>query len=176
MGFKKQIHTKTRGGIEAITRRKRVLLVDQFPIVRLALSEWINRTPDLILCGTADDEARGLTAVTQLKPDVVVTEILGQQDLGLIRSLHQRYPELPILVFSFRDEGWYAPRALEAGADGYLMKGVSIESLVNGIRETLEGRLVLSPEMRAQLLAKCLRRRRNLKRLGNHRCDYSPFE
>ena len=150
--------------------------MDQFPIVRLALSEWINQTPDLILCGIAPNEAKALTAATQLKPDVVVTEILDQQDFESIRSLHQRFPQLPILVFSFRDEGWYAPRALEAGADGYLMKGVSVEVLLNGIRETLEGRVVLSSEMRARLLMKCLRRRRNLKRLSNHRCDCSLFE
>jgi DNA-binding NarL/FixJ family response regulator len=79
-------------------------------------------------------------------------------------------------VFSFRDEGWYAPRALEAGADGYLMKGVTVEDLLNGIRQALEGRVVLSAEMRVRLLLKCLRRHRNCKRLGNRRCGGSPFE
>src|SRR5690349_13080287 len=92
--------------------RKRVFLVDQFPISRLAVSEWLKRTPDLAVCGEADSEAPALTAVGRLAPDLVVTEVLRQQDLGFIRSLHKRYPRLPILVFSFRDEHWYAPRAL----------------------------------------------------------------
>jgi DNA-binding NarL/FixJ family response regulator len=95
-----------------------------------------------------------------LKPDLVVTEILRAQDLGFIRNLHQRHPGLPILVFSFRDEGWYAPLALAAGADGYLMKGVSVAELVEGIRRILLGRMVLSPTVRAQLQEKCGRRSR----------------
>jgi DNA-binding NarL/FixJ family response regulator len=55
-----------------------------------------------------EDPAGALRAVLDLKPDIVVTEIMRAQDLDFIRSLHQQNPHLPILVFSFRDEGWYA--------------------------------------------------------------------
>jgi DNA-binding NarL/FixJ family response regulator len=155
------------------TGRRRVFVVDQFPITRLAVSEWLGLTPDLGVCGEADDESTAFTALRHSKPDLVVTEVLHQQDLGFIRSLHERYPKVPILVFSFRDEEWYAPRALEAGADGYLMKGVSPAGLVDGIRAALEGRVVLSPQMRARLLVKCTRRRRlsaSLRRARPRRC------
>lgn len=140
--------------------RKRVLLVDQFPVTRSAVSDWLRETSDLALCGEADNANLAFNAVGELKPDVVVTEVLAQQDLGFIRQLHGRYPRLPILVFSFRDEEWYAGRALEAGADGYLMKGVSRAGFLDGIRATMEGRIVLSPQMRARLLQKCTARRR----------------
>jgi DNA-binding NarL/FixJ family response regulator len=146
--------------INAGDKRKRVFLVDHFPISRLAIGEWLSLTDDLSVCGEADNEEAALAGVRRLKPDVVVTEVLRQQDLGFIRGLHKRYPRLPILVFSFRDEEWYAARALEAGADGYLMKGMSPAGLVNGIRSALEGRVVLSSEMRAQLLLKCASRRK----------------
>jgi DNA-binding NarL/FixJ family response regulator len=136
-------------------RRHRVFLVDQFPVSRLAVSEWLKETPDLTVCGEADGPTRALAAVADLKPDVVVTEILRQQDLGFVQSLRERHPGLPILVFSFRDEEWYAPRALAAGADGYLMKGVSKDGLLEGIRGALAGRVVLSLEMRARMLRKC---------------------
>jgi two-component system, NarL family, response regulator FusR len=136
-------------------RRKRVFLVDQFPVSRVAVSEWLKETPDLTVCGEADSPTRAVTAVADVKPDVVVTEILRQQDLGFIQILRARHPGLPILVFSFRDEEWYAPRALEAGADGYLMKGVSKDGLLEGIRGALAGRVVLSLEMRARMLRKC---------------------
>ncbi len=145
---------------EMTGHRRRVFLVDQFPIVRAAVSEWLERTPDLTLCGQADCVTSGLAGIRRLKPDVVVTEILCQQDLGFIKVLHRRHPRLPILVFSFRDEGWYAPRALEAGADGYLMKGVSMDRLVSGIRAASQGQVVLSPEMKTHPLVKCLSRRR----------------
>ena len=153
---------KRRNSIDVAPRRRRVFLVDQFPITRMAVCEWLKVTPDLSLCGQADSEEAALKAVERLEPDIVVTEVLRQQDLGFIRSLHKRHPTVPILVFSFRDEEWYAPRALEAGADGFLMKGTSPTGLVDGIRATLEGRVVLSRKVRAQLLMKCTRRGRSI--------------
>jgi DNA-binding NarL/FixJ family response regulator len=124
----------------------------------MAVSDWIKQTVDLSVCGEAGTEEVAFSALRHLEPDIVVTEVLRQQDLGFIRNLHRR-PRLPILVFSFRDEEWYAPRALEAGADGYLMKGVSLTRLMDGVRAALEGRVVLSPQMRARMLLKCTRRR-----------------
>jgi len=137
---------------------RRVFLVDQSQIVRLAAAEWLNRTPDLVVCGQADNATVALKAITRSKPDIVVTEILVQEDLDFIKVLRQRHPRSPILVFSLMDEMSYAPQALEAGADGYLLKGVSLEGLEGAIRGALEGRLVLSPNMRYQLLVKCTRR------------------
>jgi DNA-binding NarL/FixJ family response regulator len=171
-----EIPAKTRSGRRPAAPRKRVLCVDPFPIVRAALSDWINRTPDLVLCGTAGTEASALTAVAQLEPDVVVTEILDQQDLGLIRHLRGRHPPLPILVFSFRDEGWYAPRALEAGANGYLTKGTSVDGLLRAIRQVLEGRVVLSRELRSQPLPKGLHRSTGFRPRSFRLCNPSPVE
>jgi len=164
---------KTETRTQSVPARRRVFLVDQFPISRLAVCEWLKHTPDLSLCGEADHEQAAFKALRQARPDIVVTEVLRQQDLGFIRDLHTRYPSLPILVFSFRDEEWYAPRALEAGADGFLMKGVSPSRLVAGIRATLEGRVVLSPEMRATLLLKCTKHgnRSMTWRRGRSGCD-----
>jgi DNA-binding NarL/FixJ family response regulator len=140
----------------------------------LAVAEWLKQTPDLTLCGEADSALTALQAVVRLKPDIVVTEILRQQDLGFIHSLHEQHPRLPILVFSFRDETWYAPLALAAGADGYLMKGVSVAQLAEGIRRTLEGRVVLSPHMRAEFLSKCVRRSWSSPMPRRTRCGRSP--
>jgi DNA-binding NarL/FixJ family response regulator len=58
-----------------------------------------------------------------------------------------QYPHLPILVFSFRDEEWYAPQVLNAGADGFLQKRVDRSALVEGTRGTFAGRVVLSRAM-----------------------------
>ena len=137
-------------------RRRRVFLVDHFPISRTVVAEWLKETRDLVLCGQADNVESALASIGRLKPDVVVTEIIRQQDLGFILGLRSRYPRLPILVFSFRDEDWYAPRALEAGADGFVEKGVDRSVLVEGIRGTLVGRVVLSPAMSRLTLKKAL--------------------
>jgi DNA-binding NarL/FixJ family response regulator len=143
------------GDITDAGRRKRVFLVDHFAISRIAVSEWLKETPDLTVCGEADNAASALTAIGNLKPDIIVTEIIRQQDLGFIHGLRSRYPRLPILVFSFRDEEWYAPRVLDAGASGFLTKAVGKRVLLDGIRSMLAGRLVLSREMRRLVLRRC---------------------
>lgn len=139
-------------------RAKRVLVVDTFRLSRLAVAKLLKDSDDLAYCGEADSFSRALKAVARLKPDVVVTEILLHQDFDLIHELRRRHPRLPILVFSYRDEDWYAPRSLEAGADGFLSKAVTAQELMDSIRAVAGGRLVLSARIREQLLAKCMRR------------------
>ena len=131
--------------------RGRIFVVDDQPLMRIAVTDWINRTDDLELCGEADSAEHALKVLEQAKPSLVLTEILQPHDFSFIQSLHRRHHRLPILVFSFRDEAWYAPRALAAGACGYLMKNVQGARLVTGIHDALKGRLVFSPEIRTHL-------------------------
>jgi len=131
--------------------RERIFVVDDQPLMRIAVTDWINRTDDLELCGEADSTEQALKVLERVRPNLVLTEIVQPQDFSFIRSLHRRHHRLPILVFSFRDEGWYAPRALAAGACGYLMKNVQGARLVTGIHDALKGRLVFSPEIRTHL-------------------------
>ena len=121
---------------------------------REALSSRINRSSGLKVCGEAIGEAVAFEMVRRLRPNPVLTEIMRPQDLGFVRELHQHNPLLPILVFSFRDEEAYAPKVLDAGARGYLAKGVDGDTLVAGIRKVLNERMVLSPGMAARLRRK----------------------
>jgi len=131
--------------------RERIFVVDDQPLMRIAVTDWINRTDDLELCGEADSTEQALKVLERVRPNLVLTEIVQPQDFSFIRSLHRRHHRLPILVFSFRDEGWYAPRALAAGACGYLMKNVGGAGLLAGIHDALNGHLVISPEIKARL-------------------------
>jgi len=139
----------------------RIFIVNGVSIWREALLNAINRAPDLEVCGLAFDELSAYEQVSRLRPHLILTEILRPQDLGFIRELHRRHPRLPILAFSFRDEEAYAPRALEAGACGYLMKDAGGDTLLAGIRKALKGRRVLSPVM-----AQRLRRRQGRSKTG----------
>jgi DNA-binding NarL/FixJ family response regulator len=131
--------------------RQRVLIVNGTKGWCDAMSSRINRYPGLQVCGEALGERAGLEMVRRLRPNLLLTEIVRAQDLGFIRGAHRRHRRLPILVFSFRDEEAYAPLALQAGARGYLMKGVAGGAFLAGIREALSGRRVLSPLMRQRL-------------------------
>ena len=145
------------GAVRGSRKAGRVLVIDPFPGSRKALAEALEQTHDLVLCGQTDNPSRALGMVRRLKPRVVVAEIATAEGLDLIRALRRRHPRLPILVYTFLDEEWHAPRALEAGADGFLRKGIGPAGLADGIRGALEGRLVLSPRTRERLLGKCVR-------------------
>ena len=116
-----------------------------------AIAGQLARTPDLRVCGKAFGEQDAFEKASRLHPKLVLTEIFRPQDLRFIREMPRRHPHLLVLVFSFRDEESYAPRAWEAGVCGYLMKNVDSDAPVAGIRKVLEGFLVLSPAMTAQL-------------------------
>jgi len=144
--------TKTRAPSQRRGEGKRsgILIVDDMTAVRKAVGKWINRFPDLQVCGQAMGEKAAFDKINELRPGLVLTEILRPRDLGFIRELHRRYPRLPILVFSHQDEEAYASRAVAVGARGYLMKGVDGDRLVAGIRSALKGRVVLSHAMFAR--------------------------
>jgi DNA-binding NarL/FixJ family response regulator len=142
---------QTGARLSAGRRRCRILIVDDMAAVCVAVTNWLNRFPDLHVCGHAGSEETALTKITALHPGLVLSEMLRPKECGFIQELHRRHPRLPILVFSHRDEEAYAPLALEAGACGYLMKGVDGDMLVAGIRDALKGRVVLSRAMAARL-------------------------
>jgi DNA-binding NarL/FixJ family response regulator len=70
----------------------------------------------------------------------------------LITSLKREFPKLPILVLSQYDEKFYAERALQAGASGYVMKEAATEHLLSALRMVLDGKIYLSPAMAARLI------------------------
>jgi two-component system invasion response regulator UvrY len=125
---------------DRVCRRKQVFLVDWHALMRSAVAEWINRSPNLEVCGAAGDMSQAFRAVERLRPDVVVSEIMRPHDLGFIRQLHRRHPRLPILVFTIQDAAEFAARTREAGASGYLMKRASGDQLIQGIRAVLRYR------------------------------------
>jgi DNA-binding NarL/FixJ family response regulator len=135
-------------------QRKRILMVDDHPLMREGVARWIEGTPDLDVCGEAESAAQAITLVEKLKPDLVLTDISlpGRNGLELIKDLQALRPALPVLVLSMHEESLYAGRALRAGARGYIMKRAGGDRLVEAIREVLRGRIALNPEMATHLL------------------------
>ena len=136
------------------TPRRRILVVDDHPLMREGVAQWIQRAPDLEVCGEAGSAAAALALAGKLKPDLILIDISmpGRGGLDFIRDLQNLHPALPVLVLSMHDEVLYAARALRAGARGYLMKGVGGSHVVKSIRDVLEGRIAVSPKMMSHLL------------------------
>ena len=134
--------------------RCKVFLVDDHPIVRQGLALFIDREPDLMVCGEADGATSALQAIREVAPDFVVLDISldGPDGLELLKTLRVRYPNLPVLVLSMHDEAVYAERALRAGANGYIMKQEATDRVLTAIRHILGGDVYLSDRLTKRML------------------------
>lgn len=146
---------------EATRMRKktRILVVDDHPIVRQGLALMINREPDMLVCGEAEEAHSALRAVPELQPDVLIVDISlnGPDGIELVKSVRVRDPRLPILVLSMHDESLYAERALRAGANGYIMKQEATEKVLIAVRRILKGDVYLSDRMSGKMLQQYVR-------------------
>jgi DNA-binding NarL/FixJ family response regulator len=138
----------------SLSQRRRVLVVDDHPIVREGIAQLLDRQADLCACGEATDIESALRSVRELAPDVVVIDLsLGREaGLDLIERLAVLSPGLPMLALSMHDESLYARRALQAGARGYIMKQEGTELLLKALRTVLVGEVYVSERVNASLL------------------------
>ena len=136
--------------------KKKVLLVNDHPIVRERLAELIGQEADLAVCGEAEDARQALVAVKATSPDIAIVDITLKDTYGieLIKQLKELYPGLPVLVLSMHDESLYGERALRAGARGYLNKQEATKKVIDAIRRVLAGDVYVSEKMAAALLRK----------------------
>ena len=137
-------------------RKKKVLIVDDHPILRKGLSLLINQESDLVVQGEAEDARKALEMIEKLKPDMVIVDISlpGVDGLELLKNIRLRHAELPALVVSMHDESLFAERALRAGARGYIMKQEAVEKVLVAIRRVLAGEIFVSNKIATKMLEK----------------------
>lgn len=136
------------------TKKSRVFVIDDHPIVRQGLALLINREPDLAVCGEAEDAHTALQLVPTIKPDILVVDISlnGPDGLDLLKNVRIRYPQLPVLILSMHDESIYAERALRAGAQGYIMKQEATEKVLVALRRILSQEIYVSERISNRML------------------------
>lgn len=139
--------------IAAKSKRRRVFLVDDHPLVREWLASLVALQPDLEVCGQAEDAPAALAAVQELHPDIVVVDLTLPRSSGLelIKDLRAQSAKLRVLVLSMHDEVTIAERALRAGANGYAVKRESSPEILEAIRAVLAGKFYASPALATQL-------------------------
>src|SRR5579884_1188256 len=150
------METKSQSMPRTQTERSRILIVDDHPLFREGLQQMIDRTPDLAVCGEAEDVAEALKAIPELKPALVLVDIsLGAgSGIDLIKAIKAKYEDLPVLVISMHDESLYAERALRAGAMGYVMKHERGKRVLAAISRVLGGDIYVSEKMATSMLSK----------------------
>ncbi|AKU94382.1 DNA-binding response regulator, LuxR family [Labilithrix luteola] len=136
-------------------RRRKVLLVDDHPVVREGLAGLIGRDPELCVCAEAGSITEAMKAVEEERPDAAVIDIsLGTENgLDLVSRLRTEGHELRILVLSMHDEMLFGLRSLRSGANGYVMKHEATDYLITAIHQILGGRVFVSPPVSDRLLS-----------------------
>jgi DNA-binding NarL/FixJ family response regulator len=134
--------------------KKRILVVDDHPIVRQGLALMLNREADFVVCGEAEDANGAMFVLASARPDVLIVDISlnGPDGLDLLKNIRTTHPTLPVLILSMHDESIYAERALRAGANGYIMKQEATEKVLVAVRRILRGEIYVSDRIANRLL------------------------
>jgi DNA-binding NarL/FixJ family response regulator len=137
-------------------RKARILIVDDHPIAREGLAQLINEESDLTVCWQAENAEQAMQQIRADKPDLAIVDVSLRDSSGLelVKNIKAQSAGVPILVFSMHEESFFAERALQAGALGYLTKQEPTEAILVAIRRILGGGIYLSEQMTGWLLKK----------------------
>jgi DNA-binding NarL/FixJ family response regulator len=132
----------------------RILLVDDDPLVRAALSLMLGGQADQEIVGEAADGREGVELAQRLRPDVVLMDVRmpGMSGLEATRVLHSRPDPPRVIVLTTFDADDYVLGAIAAGADGFLLKDTPPAEIVAAIRKVAEGEAMLSPSVTRTLI------------------------
>lgn len=138
-----------------VTRRNRVLLVDDEVLVRTGLRLILEGSADLEIVGEAGDGHEAIAAVRDTAPDVVLMDIRmpGMDGLSATETLLAEHPGLKIIVLTTFDTDEFVLSALRRGASGFLLKDTRPVELVDAVVHVAAGRIMLSPSVTKQLVA-----------------------
>ncbi len=134
----------------------RILIVDDHPVVREGLAGMIGTQPDLLVVGEAGNGIEAIRVATATKPDLILMDLQMPQMDGAeaIRQIRKDCPDARVLVLTAFDTDERILHAVEAGAQGYLLKGTPRDDLFRAIRIVAEGGSLLQPSVAAKLLTR----------------------
>ncbi len=113
----------------------------------------IHSSDGFIVCGEAGNAADAMIVVRKERPDLVIVDVgLPDRDgIELTRILTKKFPEVAVLILSMHEEAYYAERALQAGARGYMVKHDAVEKIHVALNDVLAGQRYLSPAIASQM-------------------------
>ncbi len=133
---------------------KRIIIVDDHPIVREGFAKLINSEKNFEVVGKAEDASEALELIQKLKPDVAMVDLSLKNSNGieLIKDLQALCPEVKVLVVSLHDEEIYAERVLRAGARGFIMKAEAVDDIITAVGKVAGGEIYLSSKMQSKMI------------------------
>lgn len=138
--------------------RARILLVDDHPMMRKGVVQLLEFEDGLEVVGEAGSGEEALRMAAELQPDMILLDLnmKGMTGLDTLRAMRENGEDARIVVFTVSDDRNDVINVLRAGADGYLLKDMDPERLLEHIRQAATGQLTISPQL-TQVLAQALR-------------------
>ncbi len=135
-----------------------LLVIDDHPLLRKGVSQLIALAPEMRLVGEAADGTEGLRLARELDPDLILLDLQmkGLDGLETLKAIKALELDARVIMFTVSDAEDDVLAALSAGADGYLLKDMEPEEMLDSLRLAARGRLVLSAPV-TELLARALR-------------------
>jgi len=132
----------------------RILLVDDHTVVRKGLRTFLKYDPELEVVGEAADGAQALIRARELKPDVVLMDLLMPvlDGIAATAAIRRELPEIEVLALTSVLEDASVVGAVRAGAIGYLLKDTQAEALCQAIKAAAAGQVQLTPKAAARLM------------------------
>lgn len=133
----------------------RIVLVDDQNLVRQGIQTLLDLEPDLEIVGVAGDGQEALDVVAQCRPDVVLMDIrMPKMDgVAATRLLHERYPEIGVIILTTFDDDEYVFEGLKAGARGYMLKDVNSDDIAAAVRTVAAGEALIQPSIARKVVA-----------------------
>jgi NarL family two-component system response regulator YdfI len=139
-----------------MTQPLSLLIADDHQLVRWGIRTFLATQPDINVLDEAASGEEALELAAELQPQVVLMDLRmpGMGGVEAIRQIHQRWPEIAVVVLTTYNEDDLMIQGLQAGACGYLLKDCSLETLVQAIRAAARGEMLVPPEVMARILAR----------------------
>jgi DNA-binding NarL/FixJ family response regulator len=130
-----------------IPLKTRILVADDFPIVRSGLRKVLNANPDLEVVAEAEDGAEAVEKALKEDVHLVILDVSMPRMTGIqaAAELHKRKPEIRVLILSMHDNEQFLFEALKAGASGYVLKSGADRDIVDAARAAMRGESFLYP-------------------------------
>ena len=136
---------------------QRTVVIDDHPLLRKGLQQLADLSPNIEIVGEANNGNEGLAMVRELTPDLVLLDLNMPEKNGLetLAALKALELDTRVVILTVSDAEEDVVTALRGGADGYLLKDIDPELLLEKFHEAAEGRMVMSPNI-AECLARAL--------------------
>jgi DNA-binding NarL/FixJ family response regulator len=132
----------------------RILIVDDHSVVRQGLRMFLSLDPEIEVVGEANNGAEAVESVKEVKPDVVLMDLLMPVMDGIeaTKTIRRQYPDTEVIALTSVLEDNAVVGAIRAGAIGYLLKDTEADELVRAIKAAASGQVQLSPKAAERLM------------------------